>query len=181
MALHPQKNKWAVWGGFSVSILLLITVLFETGQADGREPNQRDCQNVGRVAALLPPHVTAFYGVAGLTQVENIKNDLDRALSMLLVRDKSQFDWQGILFEEIILECELSWREQNIHLFEQIQKRVNHLYQPLAAIESSFPNMSPEERGKWLGEGILAAEIPRWKNRGLTPFAARMEKMRQKK
>jgi hypothetical protein len=180
MYLDINKNQTTTFTRFAIMITVTIGFLLKISQADNRPPNQVDCANIQEIAAILPPHITAFYGMGRLSHVENIHTDLDRTLALLLARDKSKFNWKSIDFEEIIIECQLAWRDENIKLFNKIQQRVNLLTPALTAIHSQFPEMSALEAGQWLGEGVLAGEIQQWKKSGLSPFKARLEKMRIK-
>lgn len=165
-----------------VSVVLLVIggFLLKSSQADSRPPNQKDCKNIAQVASIMPSHVTAYYGMGGLTHVENIQADLDRTIAQLLSREKSLFSWKGIDFEEILLECQFAWRDEQIALFKRVQKRASYLSPLLEIIQAKFPTMPASEAGQWLGEGIHAAEIHEWQRKGLTPFAASLEKMRMK-
>ncbi len=41
--------------------------------------------------------------------------------------------------------------------------------------------MPPMEAAQWLGEGIKASEIKKWKDQGLNPFAAGQKKRNRKR
>ncbi|MBF0444988.1 MAG: hypothetical protein HQL68_05320 [Magnetococcales bacterium] len=163
-------------------MLVLITMLSLTkSQAESRVPNSDDCENVRVVASLLPPHITAFYGMGGLNNVENIKKDLNRTLSQLLAQGKDKFSWKSIEFDDLLLECQFAWRDNKVKLFKKIQLRVKLLSPALDEIKTNYPQMSSVEAGQWLGEGFRSSQIKRYKDRGMTPFKARLEKMRNQK
>ena len=179
MLPDTQKKQPTIFAGFFVAMILIGGFLLTISQANNRPPNQKDCADVQLIASLLPPHVTAFFGMGGLSNVENVQADLDRAIALLLAQNKNQFEWKSVDFDEIIMECQLAWRDEKIELFKKIQFRASLLSPSLDAIQGKFPIMPPMEAAQWLGEGILAPKIQQWKDRGFTPFAARLEIMRQ--
>ncbi|MBF0447458.1 MAG: hypothetical protein HQL67_04580 [Magnetococcales bacterium] len=165
--------------------LLLFSLLFSSfmfsltvakAQGEPPMPSREDCAHVLRLAALLPPHITAYHSMDGLGQVENIHQDLDRTLAYLLGENPDQLGWWEIDFDEITVECQLSWRKQKIDLFRTIQHRVSNLVSGLATFRHQIPSMSTVEATQWLGEGIPAEKVAYWKNRGMTPLTARLER-----
>ncbi|MBF0380915.1 MAG: hypothetical protein HQL69_07850 [Magnetococcales bacterium] len=176
-----SKSQTAVFVGIFIILLVIIGVSLTNSQAEGRAPNSKDCNNVLEVASLLPPHITAYFGMDSLTNVENIRGDLNRSLSQLLAQNKERFSWKSIDFDEILLECQLAWRKNKVELFKKIQIRANLLSPALDDIKANYPNISSVEAGQWLGEGFRSSQIKRYKDRGMTPFQARLEKMRNKK
>ncbi|MBF0194638.1 MAG: hypothetical protein HQL71_08765 [Magnetococcales bacterium] len=181
MVLNISKSQAIFFVGIFFLLLLAFAISLTNSQAEGRVPNSDDCKNVREVASLLPPHITAYFGMDNLSNVENIKGDLNRSLSQQLAQNKERFSWKSIDFEEIILECQLIWRDNKVNLFKKIQVRVNLLSNALNDIKTSYPNMSSLEAGQWLGEGFRSSQIKRYKDRGMTPFQARLEKMRKQK
>jgi hypothetical protein len=181
VVLNVIKSQTTVFVGFFILLVLIIVLSLTNSQAEGRTPNSGDCVKVGQVASLLPPHIIAYYGMGGLTNVENIKGDLNRSLSQLLAQDKEKFSWKSIDFEDILIECQLNWRDNKVKLFKKIQLRVNLLSPALDDIKTRYPLMTSVEAGQWLGEGFRSSQIKRYKDRGMTPFKARLEKMRKQK
>jgi hypothetical protein len=181
VVLNIKKSQTAVFVGVFILLVLTVGISLTKSQAQGRAPNSGDCVNVEHVASLLPPHITAYYGMGGLSNVENIKSDLNRSLAQQLAQDKEKFSWKSIDFEEIVLECQLVWRDNKIQLFKKIQVRVSLLSPALDDIKTNYPKMTSIEAGQWLGEGFRSSQIKRYKDRKMTPFQARLEKMRKKK
>ncbi|MBF0455950.1 MAG: hypothetical protein HQL72_14180 [Magnetococcales bacterium] len=179
MTHNPRVTSPLFLAGLTLLITLSLLFYSKTLWSEPGQPSQQDCQQVNRTASLIPPHITAFYGRSDLPHVENIQEDLDRTIALLMAQNPGQFQWVTLDFEDIVVECQLAWREETIQLFKTLQSRSNFLAPSLAAIQSHFPDMPPLEVGQWLGENISIDEIARYIQQGVTSFEARMKKKQQ--
>ncbi len=158
----------------SKSILLLFLSLpflfFAADTAFSDAANRDDCATVQRLIALLPPQVVAFYGVEAVAHLEQVDGDLEKALVRLALYDKKLFSWNHVDdFSDVILECSLSWPENQVQLFERIHGRSQPLLAVVQRYRQRLPELSEEETSRWIAAGFSAPEAEKWIRLGRSP------------
>ncbi len=156
------------------SVLSLVSWLFftpATGFASGA--GTADCPAVHRLHSLLPPQVVAYYGVEEVAHLERVDDHLEKALIRLALYDETLFSWNRLDdFSDVVLECSLSWRHNQVRLFEYIHGRSRSILETVQRYRRRLPALSDGQVGDWIAAGFSATDADREIRLGRSPRAA---------